>query len=127
MFIGIVLIITVACVAVLAMVNNYYLAFINNYWDINEYYSSKYATISTIERSLNTRRSDGSLMTGKIITWYSYPNIKLDWDYDYKRIWTGEIELSDDNTTLFISGYMWDYYDTAIFSVNDEELSMISN
>ena len=127
MFIGIVLIITVACVAVLAMVNNYYLAFINNYWDINEYYSSKYATISTIERSLNTRRSDGSLMTGKIITWYSYPNIKLDWDYDYKRIWTWEIELSEDNTTLFISGYMWDYYDTAIFSVNDEELSMISN
>lgn len=127
MFIGIVLIITVACVAVLAMVNNYYLAFINNYWDINEYYSSKYATISTIERSLNTRRSDGSLMTGKIITWYSYPNIELNWDYNYKRIWTGEIELSDDNTTLFISGYMWDYYDTAIFSVNDEELSMISN
>lgn len=126
MFIGIVLIITVACVAVLAMVNNYYLAFINNYWDINEYYSSKYATISTIERSLNTRRSDGSLMTGKIITWYSYPNIELNWDYNYKRIWTGEIGLNDDNT-IFISGYMWDYYNTAVFSVSGEELSITSD
>jgi hypothetical protein len=50
MFIGIVIIITVASIAVLAMVNNYYLAFINNYGDINEYYSSKYAVVSAIER-----------------------------------------------------------------------------
>lgn len=125
MFIGIVIIITVASIAILAMVNNYYLAFINNYGDINEYYSSKYAVVSAIERWLNTRKSDGSLMTGKIITWYSYPNIELDWEYNYKRVWTGEIELNDDNT-LFISGYMWDYYDTISFS-NDEDWSLTIN
>jgi len=126
MFIGIVLIITVASIAVLAMVNNYYLAFSNNYWDINEYYSSKYATISAIERSLNTRKSDGSLMTGKIVTWYSYPNIELDWDYNYKRIWTGELVIWEDGS-LYISGYMWDYYDNVIFSVSGENLSITGN
>ena len=126
MFIGIVLIITVASIAVLAMVNNYYLAFSNNYWDINEYYSSKYATISAIERSLNTRKSDGSLMTGKIVTWYSYPNIELDWDYNYKRIWTGELVIWEDGN-LYISGYMWDYYDNVIFSVSGENLSITGN
>ena len=125
MFIGIVIIITVASIAILAMVNNYYLAFINNYGDINEYYSSKYAVISTIERWLNTRTSDGALMTGKYITGYSYPSIWLDWSIDYKRIWTGE--LADNGDSFVISGYMWDYYANVNFSISGENLSITGN
>lgn len=124
MFIGIVIIITIASIAVLAMVNNYYLAFINNYGDINEYYSSKYATVSAIERWLNTRKSDGSLMTGKFITWYSYPNININGSYEYKRIWTWELDLSWN--IVVISGYMGDYYDTVSFSTG-ENWSLYAN
>jgi hypothetical protein len=100
------------------------LAFINNYGDINEYYSSKYAVVSAIERWLNTRRSDGTLMTGKYITGYSYPTIWLDWSFNHKKLWTGEIDASGD--ILVISGYMWDYYDTTSFS-KDENWSFSIN
>lgn len=124
MFIGIVIIITIASIAILAMVNNYYMAFINNYGDINEYYSSKYAVVSAIERWLNTRKSDGSLMTGKYITGYSYPNIWLNWSFDYKRVWTGELWTSGD--MLVVSGYMGDYYDTTSFATG-ENWSLLIN
>lgn len=100
MFIGIVLIITIASIAILAIVNNYYIAFVNNYSDINEYYISKYAVISTIERWLNS-----NWLT---VTWYSYPVIEVDGSYNYKTIWTGEYGESGNDLT--ISWYVSDYY-----------------
>ena len=114
MFIGIVILITVASIAILSIVNNYYIAFVNNYGDINEYYSSKYAIVSTIERWLNTRYN-GSITGSLIVTWYCYPNINPDWSYDYSRIWTWEV--SNNWSTMYITWYIWDYYNSVIGSL----------
>lgn len=115
MFIGIVILITVASIAILSIVNNYYIAFVNNYGDINEYYSSKYAIVSIIERWLNTRESDGSITWSLIRTWYGYPNINPDGSYDYSRIWTWEI--SNSWNIMYITWYIWDYYNSVIGSL----------
>lgn len=111
MFIGIVILITVASIAILSIVNNYYIAFVNNYGDINEYYSSKYAIVSTIERWLNTR-DNGSIAGTLIVTWYGYPNINPDWSYDYSRIWTWETTNDSNSHTMYITWYIWDYYNS---------------
>ena len=109
MFIGIVLIITIASIAILAIVNNYYIAFVNNYSDINEYYSSKYAVISTIERWLNSNQS--------IVTWYSNPVIEIDGSYNYKTIWTGEYRGNSNDLT--ISWYVSDYYNVLNLNISE--------
>lgn len=120
MFIGIVILITVASIAILSIVNNYYIAFVNNYGDINEYYSSKYAIVSTIERWLNTG-DNGSIAGILIVTWYGYPNINPDWSYDYSRIWTWEV--SNNWTTMYITWYIWDYYNSRGINIDSTNVS----
>lgn len=89
---------------------------------MNDYYSSKYAVISTLERWLNTRRSDGSLITWIIVTGYSYPNVELDWDLNYKRIRNWELSNSWD--IIYVSWYMWDYYNVDKFKLSGSDLTL---
>lgn len=123
MFIGIVILITVASIAILSIVNNYYIAFVNNYGDINEYYSSKYAIVSTIERWLNTRKSNGSITGSLIVTWYGYPNINPDGSYDYSRIWTWEATNDSNSHTMSITWYIWDYYNSTEVKIDSPDMS----
>ncbi len=68
MFIGIVLAITIASISILSVVNTYYISFVENFGDINEYYSSRYATISAIERWLNTRDKEWNIWWTWVVT-----------------------------------------------------------
>lgn len=102
MFIGIVLAITIASISILSVVNVYYVSFIDNFWDLNEYYSSKYAAISAIERGLNTRKNDGNFYWEIEVTWSSAQQKIRTW-YWKTSSWT---TLSGTNTTWAVWNFI---------------------
>lgn len=80
MFIGLVVVIMIISISVLAIINSYFLAFSDNFWDLNDYYSSQYAAVSAMERW----NSDGP--GSQILTW-----LWLDdwiWTWTYNNDWT---------------------------------------
>lgn len=114
MFIGIVLAITIASISILSVVNTYYISFVENFGDINEYYSSRYATISAMERWLNTRDKNWNLWLTGVVTWKIQSeidgnNIKI-------REWSWSVESGATLSGTVVSGSAWNFSSEQSFS-----------
>lgn len=93
MFIGLVVVIMIISISVLAIINSYFLAFSDNFWDLNDYYSSQYAAVSAMERWWSDRAMGGTI-TPKRVTWSWLENgIRTgEWSFvNWNIIATGEM------------------------------------
>lgn len=102
MFIGLVVVIMIISISVLAIVNWYFLAFSNNFGDLNDYYSSKYAAVSAIERWISERNDSSSPVTGSGLD---------DW------IWTWEWHYVPNTNEIIATGEMRDYTNTLQYTI----------
>jgi len=91
MFIGIVIIILIICLSLLTNIYSYILSFHKNFSELNNYYTTRYAAISSIEYGLTT-----------------WTNIESLWDY----LWIDDLIISSEYTSheiKWVAELLWQY------------------
>ena len=99
MFLGLVIAIMIISISVLALINSYFLVFSNNYWDLNDYYSSQYASVSAIQKWQLEWTQTWTL------TWLGFND----------EIWTWERNISWD--TINATWNMWNFTNNLQYTI----------